>query len=72
MPVTHAKLYHIEYGLRLTSEQSEEDPGVGGGGTYGPMSGQIVSAMKEGCKRAFQANPQRLMAAMYTCNIQVL
>ena len=50
----------------LTSEDSEE-----GGGTFGPLSGQIVSAMKEGCKRAFQANPQRLMAAMYTCNIQV-
>ena len=55
----------------LTSEESEEDSGVGGIGTFGPLSGQIVSAMKEGCKRAFQANPQRLMAAMYTCNIQV-
>ena len=54
----------------LTSGNSEEDSGVGGG-TFGPLSGQIVSAMKEGCKRAFQANPQRLMAAMYTCNIQV-
>merc|ERR1712117_543774 len=51
--------------VNLTSEDSEE------GGTYGPLSGQIVSAMKEGCRRAFQANPQRLMAAMYTCDIQV-
>lgn len=30
-----------------------------------------MSAVKEGCRRAFQAQPQRLMAAMYTCNIHV-
>uniref|UniRef100_A0A023F2G3 Ribosome assembly protein 1 n=1 Tax=Triatoma infestans TaxID=30076 RepID=A0A023F2G3_TRIIF len=39
-------------------------------GVYGPLSGQIMSAVKEGCRRSFQAQPQRLMAAMYTCNIQ--
>ena len=38
---------------------------------YGPFSGQIMSVVKEGCRRAFQAQPQRLMAAMYSCNIQV-
>ncbi|KAJ9594763.1 hypothetical protein L9F63_013973, partial [Diploptera punctata] len=38
---------------------------------YGPFSGQIMSIVKEGCRRAFQAQPQRLMAAMYSCNIQV-
>lgn len=37
---------------------------------YGPMSGQIMSAVKDGCRKAFQAQPQRLMAAMYTCSIQ--
>jgi len=44
-----------------------------GGGTspYGPFSGQVMSAVKEGCRRAFQTQPQRLMAAMYSCNIQV-
>lgn len=57
--------------ISTTNGESEEDSSIAGGGTYGPMSGQIVSAMKEGCRRAFQANPQRLMAAMYTCNIQV-
>ena len=36
---------------------------------YGPFSGQLISAMKEGCRRAFLAQPARLMAAMYTCNI---
>ncbi|XP_047532275.1 elongation factor-like GTPase 1 isoform X1 [Vanessa atalanta] len=39
--------------------------------TYGPLSGQIMSAVKEGCKRAFQVQPQRLMAAMYSCDIVV-
>ncbi len=38
---------------------------------YGPLSGQVVSAVKEGCRRAFQARPQRLMAAMYSCDVQV-
>ena len=37
---------------------------------YGPLSGQIVSLSKECCKKAFEAQPQRLMAAMYTCDIQ--
>lgn len=38
---------------------------------YGPFSGQMMSAVKEGCRKAFQAQPQRLMAAMYSCSIQV-
>ncbi|XP_056115098.1 elongation factor-like GTPase 1 [Rhinichthys klamathensis goyatoka] len=36
---------------------------------YGPFSGQLIAAMKETCRYAFQAKPQRLMAAMYTCEI---
>ncbi|KAM3877344.1 elongation factor-like GTPase 1 [Diretmus argenteus] len=36
---------------------------------YGPVSGQLIATMKEACRRAFQAQPQRLMAAMYTCEI---
>lgn len=38
---------------------------------YGPLSGQLVSTVKDGCRKAFQMQPQRLMAAMYTCNILV-
>ncbi|XP_033962713.1 elongation factor-like GTPase 1 [Pseudochaenichthys georgianus] len=38
-------------------------------GCYGPVSGQLIAAMKEACRHAFQAQPQRLMAAMYTCEI---
>lgn len=33
--------------------------------------GQIMSAVKDGCRKAFQAQPQRLMAAMYSCDIVV-
>ncbi|XP_041917809.1 elongation factor-like GTPase 1 isoform X1 [Alosa sapidissima] len=36
---------------------------------YGPVSGQLIAAVKEACRYAFQAKPQRLMAAMYTCDI---
>ena len=32
-------------------------------------SGQLISAMKESCRRAFLLCPARLMAAMYTCRI---
>ncbi|XP_054287552.1 elongation factor-like GTPase 1 [Macrosteles quadrilineatus] len=39
-------------------------------GVFGPLSGQIVSVVKDGCRKAFQAQPQRLMAAMYSCHIQ--
>ena len=37
--------------------------------SYGPFSGQLISAMKEGCRRAFLAQPARLMVAMYSSNI---
>jgi ribosome assembly protein 1 len=39
--------------------------------SHGPFSGQIMSAVKEGCKRAFQSQHQRLVTPMYSCNITV-
>ncbi|XP_045216272.2 elongation factor-like GTPase 1 isoform X2 [Mercenaria mercenaria] len=36
----------------------------------GHVSGQLISIVKEACQKAFQTQPQRLMAAMYKCNIQ--
>ncbi|KAM5291584.1 elongation factor-like GTPase 1 [Glossophaga mutica] len=36
---------------------------------YGPLSGQLIATMKEACRCALQVKPQRLMAAMYTCDI---
>ncbi|GIY80668.1 elongation factor-like GTPase 1 [Caerostris darwini] len=38
---------------------------------FGPFTGQIMSTVKEACRKAFQAQPQRLMCAMYSCIIQV-
>lgn len=38
---------------------------------YGPFTGQIMATVKDGCRKAFQHQPQRLMAAMYSCTIQV-
>ena len=38
---------------------------------YGPFSGQLISAMKDGCRKAFTVQPSRLMAAMYSCGIVV-
>ena len=38
---------------------------------FGPISGQIMSTVKEICRRAFQSQPQRLMAAMFSCIIQI-
>lgn len=38
---------------------------------YGPMSGQIISTVKECCRKAFQIQPQRLMSPMFSCDIQV-
>lgn len=38
---------------------------------YGPMSGQIISTVKEACRRSFQIQPQRLMSPMFSCDIQV-
>lgn len=38
---------------------------------HGLFSGQIISTVKEACKRAFQSQPQRLVSPMYSCNIVV-
>lgn len=38
---------------------------------FGPLSGQVMSTVKECCRRAFQSQPQRLMAAMFSCIIQI-
>lgn len=37
---------------------------------FGALSGQIISAVKDGCRQAFSLQQARLMAAMYTCTIQ--
>ncbi|CAF0768983.1 unnamed protein product [Rotaria sordida] len=37
----------------------------------GPLSGQIVSTMRDGCRKAFDSQPRRLVAAMYKCEVMV-
>jgi len=49
-------------------EVKEDKDGESG---WGPLSGQIVSTMKDCCRKAFLAKPVRLMTAMYVCNIAV-
>ena len=53
----------------LNLDESSEE--INTNDIYGPLSGQIVSVVKESCRKAFQARPQRLMAAMYSCDIAV-
>ena len=48
----------------LSHEDKQSDP-------YGPISGQVMSAVREGCRKAFNCHPRRLKIAMYSCNIQV-
>jgi ribosome assembly protein 1 len=36
------------------------------------MSSQCISLMNQACKRAFEAQPQRLMAAMYKCELMTV
>ena len=56
-------------GTKSSTEESPPPAAAIVAGTYGPFSGQLISTVKEGCRRAFLAQPARLMSAMYTCNI---
>ena len=38
--------------------------------TYGPVSGQIMSGMKEACRRSFMTASCRLVEAVYKCSMQ--
>jgi len=37
---------------------------------YGPWSGQVIGAVKEGTRRAFLAGPRRLVEAVFDCEVQ--
>lgn len=37
---------------------------------YGPWSGQVIGAVKEGTRRAFLAGPRRLVEAVFDCDVQ--
>ena len=48
----------------LSHEDKLSDP-------YGPVSGQVMSTVREACRKSFNLHPRRLKAAMYSCSIQV-
>ncbi|KAL4228082.1 Elongation factor-like GTPase 1 [Mactra antiquata] len=58
--------------LKIETEcDNEVDPSnVRKSEVQGHVSGQLISIVKEACQKGFQTQPQRLMAAMYKCDIQ--
>ncbi|RWS30758.1 elongation factor Tu GTP-binding domain-containing protein 1-like isoform X2 [Leptotrombidium deliense] len=56
-PMTGVCFVLKEWTISEHLNASESDP-------YGPFTGQIMSTVKECCRKAFQAQPQRLVAAM--------
>jgi len=38
--------------------------------TYGPWSGQVISAVKDGCRAAFLEGERRLVEAIFNCEVQ--
>lgn len=57
-----------------SSSKSEDQQKIGNHNSrdyFGPMSGQIISTVKDCCRKGFQDEPQRLMSPMYSCTIHV-
>lgn len=50
---------------------ADAENGDGGNQPNATFLGKVLSEFKKGCQQAFQNRPQRLMAAMYNCAIQV-
>lgn len=68
----HGVCYQItEWSIDEEGESMEGTTETTKSDVFGPFSGQLISAMKEGCRRAFLLQPARLMAAMYSCGILV-
>eukprot|EP01061_Rhynchopus_euleeides_P026981 TRINITY_DN43937_c0_g1_i1.p1 TRINITY_DN43937_c0_g1~~TRINITY_DN43937_c0_g1_i1.p1 ORF type:complete len:997 (+),score=418.70 TRINITY_DN43937_c0_g1_i1:185-2992(+) len=59
-PMTNVAFVVTE--LRI-SEEDESD------GCYGPLSGQAMSAVYQGCRQAFMAEGKRLVEPLYECDI---
>uniref|UniRef100_A0A1X7UNC2 Elongation factor EFG domain-containing protein n=1 Tax=Amphimedon queenslandica TaxID=400682 RepID=A0A1X7UNC2_AMPQE len=56
----------LEWTEPTSEDESEQDT------LRGPVSGQLISVVKECCRQAMLAQPTRLVAPMYSCIIQVL
>ncbi|KAH7639974.1 elongation factor tu gtp-binding domain-containing protein 1-like protein [Dermatophagoides farinae] len=61
----------VEEWKSLEDDHSNDETSTTTSDPFGPISGQIMSTVKEICRRAFQIQPQRLMAAMFSCIIQI-
>lgn len=57
------KIVDIKVDLKVDSEIMSSK--------FGPLSGQVISAVKDGCKKAFLKRSQRLVQPMYDCSVQV-
>uniref|UniRef100_A0A1X7SI78 Elongation factor-like GTPase 1 domain-containing protein n=1 Tax=Amphimedon queenslandica TaxID=400682 RepID=A0A1X7SI78_AMPQE len=55
----------LEWTEPTSEDESEQDT------LRGPMSGQLISVVKECCRQAMLAQPTRLVAPMYSCIIQL-
>jgi len=64
-PICEEPMHGVAFIIEAWNLEVEGDSG------WGPLSGQIVSTFKEGCRRGFQVQPQRLVTAMYSCEIMV-
>ena len=51
--------------------EEEEDGEEESNQSYGPLAGQLMSTVKEGCRKVFLSSDRRLKMAMFTCTIQV-
>jgi len=51
-------------------ESSSDDETTFGHDTYGPFSGQLISATKDLCKKAFLNAQPRIAEGMYLCSLQ--
>ncbi|RHY84940.1 hypothetical protein DYB37_009546 [Aphanomyces astaci] len=58
------------WGVAFVIEDMVLTPTEDAAAIYGPLSGQVISTMKSGCRNAFIQQPVRLVEAMYLCTVQ--
>ncbi|RHY38193.1 hypothetical protein DYB38_012516, partial [Aphanomyces astaci] len=58
------------WGVAFVVEDMVLTPTEDAAAIYGPLSGQVISTMKSGCRNAFIQQPVRLVEAMYLCTVQ--
>ena len=56
--------------LTVTGCDDDDDDDGDSQGAVATSTGHVMACVRDGCRRALRAQPLRLMAAMYTCDIQ--